>query len=77
VPSLALPLIRLGSDARRDLKDHSTVKPAMLEDALLDLTNRCDMGSGSTLIAADKTAAAKQRHAGNDKSRYEITTRAQ
>jgi len=51
-----------GSDARRGLKDHPTVKPtAMLEDALLDLTNRSDividpfLGSGSTLIAADKT----------------------
>jgi DNA modification methylase len=51
-----------GSDARRGLKDHPTVKPtAMLEDALLDLTNRGDividpfLGSGSTLIAADKT----------------------
>jgi DNA modification methylase len=52
----------LGSDARRGLKDHPTVKPtAMLEDALLDLTNRGDvvidpfLGSGSTLIAADET----------------------
>jgi DNA modification methylase len=52
----------LGSDARRGLKDHPTVKPtAMLEDAILDLTNRGDMvidpflGSGSTLIAADVT----------------------
>ena len=52
----------LGSDARRGLKDHPTVKPtAMLEDALLDLTNRSDivvdpfLGSGSTLIAADST----------------------
>jgi DNA modification methylase len=52
----------LGSDARRGLKDHPTVKPtAMLEDALLDLSNRGDLvidpfvGSGSTLIAADKT----------------------
>jgi DNA modification methylase len=51
----------LGSDARRGLKDHPTVKStAMLEDAL-DLTNRSDividpfLGSGSTLIAADKT----------------------
>ena len=42
--------------------DHPTVKPtAMLEDALLDLSNRSDividpfLGSGSTLIAADKT----------------------
>ena len=52
----------LGSDARRGLKDHPTVKPtAMLEDALLDLSNCSDivvdpfLGSGSTLIAADKT----------------------
>jgi DNA modification methylase len=52
----------LGSDARRGLKDHPTVKPAaMLKDALLDLTNRGDividpfLGSGSTLIAADAT----------------------
>ena len=52
----------LGSDARPGLKDHPTVKPtAMLEDALLDLSNRRDivvdpfLGSGSTLIAADKT----------------------
>jgi DNA modification methylase len=52
----------LGSDARRGLKDHPTVKPtALLEDALLDVTNRGDividpfLGSGSTLIAADKT----------------------
>jgi DNA methylase len=53
-----------GSDARRGLQDHPTVKPtAMLEDALLDMTNRGDivldpfLGSGSTLIAA----AAKGR----------------
>ena len=52
----------LGSDARRGLQDHPTVKPtAMLEDALIDLTNRSDividpfLGSGSTLIAAEKT----------------------
>jgi DNA modification methylase len=52
----------LGSDARRGLQDHPTVKPtAMLEDALLDLANRGDivldpfLGSGSTLIAADAT----------------------
>ena len=52
----------LGSDARRGLKDHPTVKPtAMLEDALIDLTNRGEividpfLGSGSSLIAADKT----------------------
>jgi DNA modification methylase len=51
----------LGSEARRGLQDHPTVKPtAMLEDALLDLTNRGEivldpfLGSGSTLIAADK-----------------------
>jgi DNA modification methylase len=52
----------IGSDARRGLKDHPTVKPtAMLEDALLDITNRGDivldpfLGSGSTLMAAEKT----------------------
>ena len=52
----------LGSDARRGLKDHPTVKPtALLEDALLDVSNRGDvvidpfLGSGSTLIAADRT----------------------
>jgi DNA modification methylase len=52
----------LGSDARRGLKEHPTVKPtAMLKDALLDLTNRGDvvfdpfLGSGSTLIAAEST----------------------
>ena len=55
----------LGSDARRGLQDHPTVKPTdMLEDALLDLTNRGDividpfLGSGSTLIAADRTGRA-------------------
>jgi DNA modification methylase len=44
------------------LKDRPTMKPtAMLDDALLDLTNRGDLvldpflGSGSTLIAAEKT----------------------
>jgi DNA modification methylase len=48
--------------AHRGLEDHPTVKPtAMLEDAMLDLTNRRDividpfLRSGSTLIAADKT----------------------
>lgn len=52
----------MGSDARRGLEDHPTVKPvAMLEDALLDMTNRDNivldpfLGSGSTLIAAEKT----------------------
>jgi DNA modification methylase len=52
----------LGSDARKGLKDHPTVKPvAMLEDALLDLTNPGEIvldafaGSGSTLIAAERT----------------------
>ncbi len=52
----------LGSDARRGLQDHPTVKPtAMLEDALLDLTNRGEividpfLGSGSTLIACENT----------------------
>jgi DNA modification methylase len=51
-----------GSDSRRGLKDHPTVKPtALLKDAILDLTRRgdvvCDpfLGSGSTLLAAHAT----------------------
>ena len=50
----------LGS--RKGLQDHPTVKPtAMLQDALIDLTNRGEivlapfLGSGSTLIAAENT----------------------
>ena len=52
----------LGSDARQGLQHHPTVKPtAMLMGALLDLTHRGEtvldpfLGSGSTLIAAEKT----------------------
>ena len=52
----------LGSDARRGLKEHPTVKPtAMLKDALLDLSHRGEtvldpfLGSGSTLMAAEAT----------------------
>ena len=52
----------LGSDSRSGLQLHPTVKPtAMLEDALLDVTKRDEivldpfLGSGSTLIAAEKT----------------------
>ena len=52
----------LGSESRKGLEFHPTVKPvAMLEDAILDVTKRDDvildpfMGSGSTLIAAEKT----------------------
>jgi DNA modification methylase len=52
----------LGSEAREGLQHHPTVKPvAMLEDALLDMTERGDividpfLGSGSTLIACEKT----------------------
>lgn len=52
----------LGSDAREGLAVHPTVKPrAMLEDALLDVTDRgdvvldCFLGSGSTLLAAEAT----------------------
>lgn len=51
----------LGSDARKGLRSHPTVKPtAMLEDALLDLTRRGEvvldpfLGSGSTVMAAEK-----------------------
>ena len=52
----------LGSDAREGLSVHPTVKPrALLEDALLDVTERRDLvldpfvGSGSTLLAAEMT----------------------
>jgi len=52
----------LGSESRKGLEFHPTVKPvAMLEDALLDITNRGDivldpfLGSGSTLIAAERS----------------------
>ena len=52
----------LGSQAREGLQEHPTVKPcSMLEDALLDMTERGDivldpfLGSGSTLIACEKT----------------------
>ena len=52
----------LGSDARQGLQEHPTVKPtAMLQDALIDLSHRDDIilepfgGSGSTLIACEKT----------------------
>ncbi len=51
----------LGSDSRKRLEDHPTVKPvAMLEDALLDLTDRGAivfdpfLGSGSMLMAAER-----------------------
>ncbi len=50
----------LGSDARAGLAFHPTVKPrALLEDALIDVTNRDEIvldpfaGSGSTLVAAE------------------------
>lgn len=50
----------LGSDSRDGLTVHPTVKPrALLEDALLDVTNRedividCFAGSGSTMLAAE------------------------
>lgn len=52
----------LGSQARQGLQHHPTVKPvALLEDMLLDVTSRDEivfdpfLGSGSTLIAAEKT----------------------
>jgi DNA modification methylase len=52
----------LGSDARDHLSLHPTVKPvAMLEDALLDISDRGEIvldpfaGSGSTLMAAEGT----------------------
>src|SRR3974377_1972777 len=56
----------LGSNAREGLKHHPTVKPvAMLEDALLDTTERGDivldpfLGSGSPLIACEKTGRGR------------------
>jgi DNA modification methylase len=56
------PGARLGSEGRQGLQDHPTVKPvAMLEDALRDMSERGDividpfLGSGSTLIACEKT----------------------
>ena len=55
----------IGSDAQQGLRLHPTVKPvAMIEDALLDLTRRGDivldpfLGSGSTVIAAEKSGRA-------------------
>jgi DNA modification methylase len=52
----------LGSEARARSDDHPTVKPrALLEDALLDISNRGEivldpfLGSGSTLLAAQTT----------------------
>jgi DNA modification methylase len=52
----------VGSDSRGGLEFHPTVKPeAMCADAILDLTNRGEivldpfLGSGSTLIAAQRT----------------------
>lgn len=52
----------LGSDAREGLATHPSVKPrAMIEDALLDVTDRgdvvcdCFLGSGTMLLAAEAT----------------------
>jgi DNA modification methylase len=51
----------LDSNGQKSLQCHPTIKPtAMLQDALIDLTNRGDvvldpfLGSGSTLMAAEK-----------------------
>jgi DNA modification methylase len=58
----------LGSEARKGLREHPTVKPlSMLEDALLDMTNRGEvvidpfLGSGSTLIACENTGERRQQ----------------
>ena len=62
----------LGSDARRGLQDHPTVKPTvMIEDALLDLTNRGDIvmdpflgsrpSSPPSLLAASAGASSLTR----------------
>jgi DNA modification methylase len=58
----AYPTSPSGSAGRKTLPDHGSEKPtAMLEDALIDLTNRGEivldpfLGSGSTLIAAENS----------------------
>ncbi len=54
----------LGSDARRGLKDHPTVKPtAMLEDALLDLTNRGDIVSIRSLAQVQHSSLHRKQAA--------------
>ena len=63
----------LGSDSRRGLHDHPTVKPtALLKDAILDLTRRGDivvdpfLGSGSTVetvLGNLRTVMEKRGHA--------------
>ena len=54
----------LGSDARRGLKEHPTVKPtAMLEDALLDLTNRGDIVSTRSSAPARPSSQPRPRGA--------------
>jgi DNA modification methylase len=52
----------LGSEARRGTYEHPTPKPTrLLEDAILDVSNRGELvidnfvGSGSTLVAAERT----------------------
>jgi DNA modification methylase len=52
----------LGSEVRAESDSHPTIKPrVMLEDALLDVTNRGEivldpfLGSGSTMLAAETT----------------------
>ena len=52
----------LGSDARRGLVDHPTVKPvAMLEDALLDMTNRGDSCSIPSSVLARHSSPPRRR----------------
>jgi DNA modification methylase len=60
--SFAPPVVAICRRRPSWRKDHSAVKrTAVLEDALVDLINRSDIvidpffGSGSTLVAADKT----------------------
>jgi DNA modification methylase len=54
-----------GATRDRDLADHPTVKPiALVADAVRDVTNQGDivldafMGSGTTLLAAERTGRA-------------------
>jgi DNA modification methylase len=66
-----------GSDSRKGLQHHPTVKPVtMLEDAILDCTHRDEIvldpfaGSGSTLLAAVRYASLGDAAALNSILRY-------
>ena len=55
------PGLVAGSDARRGLQDHPTVKPAaMLEDALLDLTTAATSSSTRSSAPARRSSRARR-----------------